>query len=163
MKLYKSLVTDRKGFEYAGDIDYSAFDLSPYFPLLKIPSCYVEIEAYRDEDEKLFVYVYAEAELILSDARDASEFPYPLTIEEEFQILDSIEEEGEGYVYSENAIELDALVLSLLKSALPLAPRKEDSKLPPSQEDCSFFLEGEEPKEGDELVLEEEKDGPEAS
>ena len=103
MKFYKSLVSSFKNFEYNGDLDYSSYSFEKYFPLLGIPSCEVEFEAYRNEEEKLMVYVYAEANLTLSDSRDSKPFAYPITVENEFQILDSIDEEGEGYVYPENA------------------------------------------------------------
>ena len=160
MKFYKSLISSFKNFEYNGPLDFSSFDFGKYFPLLGIKDCSVEFEDYRNEEEKLMVYVYAQATLSLSDARDSAPFDSPIEVESEFQILDSIGEEGEGYVYKENAIEVEELVLLVLKSEIPLAPTRSDSTLPPSGEGYDVLKEEDVTDDPSMIILPEEKEEP---
>ncbi len=157
MNFYKSLITPFKNFEYKGNLDYSGFSFEKYYPLLGIKTCEVDFEAYREEDETLMAYAYIKATLLIADSRDLTPFEYPLEIETDFQILNSIEEEGEGYIYKENAIPLEELILLIVKGEIPISPHKEETPLPESGEGYSFVDEDNQSDDKERVIFEEER------
>lgn len=114
------------------------FESSPSFEksALVYPVLEVKKLHYTATVERVGDYPHAsffiEATLLVSDTRDGTPFAKTFKIEEESDLLEEDDDKGEGYVFSDGKVDLDALALSLLVASLPLRLTRDDSTLPPS-------------------------------
>ena len=138
MKIYRSSITDARPLELQEELDYSSRDFSSSYPLLGIKDAYVEGLIERN-DEFLTANIYVSAILILADARTRESFEHPVEVDDIYDLLESPEEEGEGYIFPGNYFELEELVYSILRSQVPLAPKKEGSELPPDGDGYTVY------------------------
>lgn len=143
MKIHRNLVTPLKSAPFDEDIDYSSLDYGRFPSLKGLRDVHAEGEFYVDDEDNLMVALHVEGVATLSDARTLELFEQPLSYDDEFMLLRDVKEEGEGYVFSENLIELRDVVFCSIHSHLPLCPHKSDSKLPSSGEGYSVLTEDE--------------------
>lgn len=142
MKFHRNNVTPAKPLSFSEDIDFSDFDLSKAYPLLKLSKVHAEGEFYLEENT-LCVTLSVHAEALLSDSRTCEPFPFALDYEDDFALLSSMDEEGDGYLFAENVIELRDVVYCSLHSHIPLCPRKSGASLPSSGEGYTVLTEDE--------------------
>ena len=112
------------------------------YPLLGIASCAFQGEISKI-DGILHVIGHIRAKLFLSDARSLKKVDYDLNKNVEFDLLASEEEDGDGYVFEENKIDLKEVAYCLILTHMPKAYSKEKS-LPASGEGYTVISEGEE-------------------
>ena len=143
MKIHRNLVTPAKSAPFDEDLDYSGLDYSRFSSLRGLRDVHADGEFYVDDEDNLMVALGVSGVATLSDARTLEEFDYPLDFEDEFMLLRDPKEEGEGYVFPENVIELSDVVFCSLHSHLPLCPHKAGSSLPTSGEGYSVLTEEE--------------------
>ena len=152
MKVSKNLITPAKPFVYEGPLDVSLFSPRPGYGVKSLLSCDVEAEIYLEEDEyasspRLFASIYAKSALLREDSRSLEEFEQTVEVDEEVEILNSILDEGEGYVFPERSFDLEELVYAMIHSDLPPA-RREDTPLPEGGIGYEVHREGQEKDEG---------------
>ncbi|MCR5491785.1 MAG: hypothetical protein K6F32_06635, partial [Bacilli bacterium] len=138
MKIHKNSVMEARPLELDEELDFSQWDFSSSYPLLGIKDAHVDGIVERN-DEFLTANLYVCATLILSDARTCEAFEEPVEVEDIYDLLDSPEQEGDGYIFEGKVIELEQLVYSILRSQVPIAPRKEDSELPKGGEGYEVY------------------------
>ena len=159
MTVYKNRLTPYKDFTYTGAIDLSeAIKKKDYSPLLGVSNCEVDVAVYLGDDDHIYCDYDISAALSLQDSRTLEPFNDDLSLSDSVEILSSPLDEGEGYIFEGTTFELEELLLSIIKTSLPLAPKKEGSELPPSTEDYEVYVEGEEKNDPSYLFLEEEKE-----
>ena len=112
------------------------------YPLLGIKSCALKGEISKI-DGILHVVAHLEARLSLSDARSLKKVDYTLSKDVDFDLLASEEEDGDGYVFEENKIDLRDVAYCLILTHMPKAYSKEKA-LPSGGEGYAVFVEGEE-------------------
>ena len=128
-KVAKSALFPNRELSYAVDTDFAAYELR--YPLRKVKKCHYEVMATKLNNYPHLSYMI-EATLSLEDSRDAVIFDKETRIEEEVDILDSEDDEGEGYIVEGSSIDLDEICLSIIESSLPIKVLREDSSLPKS-------------------------------
>lgn len=138
MKIHKNSVMEARPLELDEEIDFSARDFSSAYPLLGIKEAHVEGIIERNDDF-LTANIYVSGILILSDARTCEPFEQFVEVDDIYDLLDTPEQEGEGYIFEGMTIELDDLVFSILRSQVPIAPKKEGSELPKSGEGYNVY------------------------
>ena len=143
MKIHRNLITPAKGASFDEDVDLSDLDYARFPSLKGLSDVHAEGEFYRDEDENLMVALRVSGVATLSDSRTSEIYDDPFDFEDEFQLLKDVAEEGEGYVFPENVIELHDVVFCAIHSYLPICPHKPGSKLPSSGEGYSILTEDE--------------------
>ena len=138
MKIYRSSITPARPLELEEEVDLSKKDFASAYPLLGIRDAYVEGLIERNDDF-LTANIYVSAVLVLSDARTREPFEYPVEVDDVYDLLQSPEEEGDGYIFPGNSFELEDLIFSILRSQVPIAPKKEDSALPEAREGYEVY------------------------
>lgn len=141
MKLYKSQITPMRPAEGEEEFSFSKGECQNASPLLEAPKVRFSYDAYRGEGDELIVGYSLWAEVVLLDSYDAK--PFADTVEEEGEtlILEAYDEEGDGYVFSGGSFETKELAFCLLRSAIPLSPKRKGSRLPNSDEGISIYRE----------------------
>ncbi len=159
MIVHKNRINPYKDFTFSGEIDLSEFlKRKDYRPLLGVRHCEVDAAVYLGDDDHLYCDYDIDSTLILEDSRTLEPFDFDQELRDSVEILPSPLEEGEGYIFEGPTFELEELILAILKSSLPIAPKKEGSKLPPSTEDYEVYVEGEEKADDDFVYSEEPKE-----
>lgn len=148
MKVSKNLITPARPFVYSGPLDVSLFSPRPGYGVKEIKTCEVEAEVFVEEDEyspspRLFAYVSGKATLVRIDSRNLEEYEEEAEIDDEVEILSSLLDEGEGYVFPERTFELEELVFAMILTDLPPA-RRDSTSLPDSGEGYEVYEQGEE-------------------
>ncbi len=119
MKFYRSLIKENTPLAFKETFDFSSFDLKKDYPLLSIDEAKGEGEVYRHE-KGIAVYLKAKAKVTLSDARTCKPIKRVLSFEDEFDLVESPEdEEAEGYLFPENEIDLTEVYFCSLKTHVP--------------------------------------------
>ena len=130
MVFYRSEITPQKPLDFEVDISFANKDLSKAYPLLGIGKTHFEGSVSKSKG-CLHLSGKLVAPLTLSDSHTLEAVPYDLDLDAECDILASEEEEGEGYIFPENRIELDELAYCLILTYMPRTYSK--SKLEPVQ------------------------------
>ncbi len=118
MTFYRSEITINKPLLFDADIDLSDACLSKAYPLLGIGKTHFKGSIMKI-DGILHLLGKLDSLLTLSDARTLRRVSYRLEKEVECDLLSSEEEEGEGYIFPENRIELSEVALSLILTYMP--------------------------------------------
>ncbi|MCR5078833.1 MAG: hypothetical protein K6B65_02805 [Bacilli bacterium] len=148
MTVYKNRLTPYKDFTYQGELDLGkSLGKKDYRPLLGVNRCEVDVAVYLGDDDHIYCDYGISATLVLEDSRTLEPFEEEVSLSDSVEILPSPLEEGEGYIFEGSSFELEELILAIMKSSLPIAPKKEGSELPPSTEDYDVYVEGEEKDE----------------
>ena len=112
------------------------------YPLLQIKKAKL-VATIRKIDGILRVSGKLDAALVLSDARSLRPVDYKLDRDVDFDLLSSEEEEGDGYVFPENKIDLKEVAYCLILTLMPKSYSKEKD-LPSSGEGYVVYSEGSE-------------------
>ena len=121
--------------------EYDAFEVGEKaYPLLEIKKAKLEA-TIRKIDGILHVSGTLDAALVLSDARSLRPVDYKLKRDVDFDLLSSDEEEGDGYVFPENKIDLKEVTYCLILTLFPKSYSKEKA-LPSSGEGYVVYQEG---------------------
>lgn len=144
MRFHRNLVTPAKPLKFDEAIDFSDFDFGKQYPLLGLSDVHATGEFFLVEDT-LCVELVVTGDMWLSDAYTLEKFSQRFTIEDDFDLLRSPEEEGEGYIFAENTIELRDVVFCAIHSRVPVSPKKRGSKLSQEGEGYAVYLDGQEP------------------
>ncbi|MBQ9457867.1 MAG: hypothetical protein IJU64_05120 [Bacilli bacterium] len=141
MNFHRNDITPSRPLEFQEEISFPEVGESAY-PLLKISACSFG-GIIRKIDGILHLSGQIDAKLVLSDARTLAAVDYRLKQDVDFDLLSSEEEEGEGYVFPENRIELSDIAYALILTLMPKAYSKAKG-LPASGEGYTVYREGEE-------------------
>ena len=144
MKIYRSFITPSRPVEVDEDIDFSRDDFSSFYPLRGIEGAHLS-GVIEKEGKRLVMNAHVEADLILADARDNTSFPYPVSFDEWFFLLEDELDDVDGYVFPNNLIEPKDICFALLRGQVPIKPLKEGSKMPDDGDGYRVYEEGEEP------------------
>ena len=142
MIFYRSAVTPSRPLIFDEDIDFSGISFAKDFPLLGISSCHVK-GIVEKNGEFLTLNAEIKATLTLADSRTLKPFNYPVSSKEVFDLLESNEQDGEGYVYPDNKIDLTDVIYHALRSLVPAKPLKKGSKLPKGIEGVNVYTQDE--------------------
>ena len=100
-----------------------------HYPLKEVKSCSYSVTVSKTGD-----YAHAsfriKADLILIDAVDGALFEQPLDLTEDCDLLEEMDEEGEGYLVAGSVIDLDDLALRIILSSFPIKVSRPEGKLP---------------------------------
>ena len=119
MTFYRSLIKENTPLAFDETFDFSTHDFSKDYPLLGILEAKGEGEIYR-HSKGIAVYLKAKAKVALSDARTCKKITRTLAFEDEFDLVESPEdEEAEGYLFPENEINLTDVYFCSLKTHVP--------------------------------------------
>ena len=142
MKFYRSLIKEGTPLPFKETFDFSSHDFGRDYPLLGILEAKGEGEVFRYE-KGVAVYLKAKAKVSLSDARTCKPITRTLAFEDEFDLVESPEdEEAEGYLFPENEIDLSEVYFCSLKTHVPF--NATDAKeLPHDGEGQSVYTEEE--------------------
>lgn len=141
MKFYRSLIKENTPLVFDETFDFSSFDLKKDYPLLSIEEAKGEGEVYRHA-KGIAVYLKAKAKVTLSDARTCKPISRTLAFEDEFDLVESPEdEEAEGYLFPENEIDLTEVYFCSLKTHIPY--NATDAKTLPQTEGVRIYSEEE--------------------
>jgi uncharacterized metal-binding protein YceD (DUF177 family) len=112
---------------FVGKPDFHGYKL-PY-PIHAIKGC-----SYEAQLSKVGDYAHAafsiKATLTLEDAVDAKLFDQKIALEEDCDLLQEMDEEGEGYLFEGSSIDLDEVCLKIIASSLPIKVTRPGSQLP---------------------------------
>jgi hypothetical protein len=101
------------------------------YPLHQVKAC-----SYSVTVSKIGNYAHAsfqiKADLILIDAMDGALFEQPIQFDEDCDLLEEMDEEGEGYLVTGSVIDLDDLALRIIVSSFPIKVTRPEGKLPDS-------------------------------
>lgn len=147
MRFHRNLVTPVRPLDFDEDLDFSSYDFGKHYPLLGLTGVHASGEFFLEKDATLYCSITLKGTMLLSDAYTLEKFPQAFDFEDEFALLRSPEEEGEGYIFSENTIELSDVAFCAICSRVPLSPKKKGSKLNSSGEGYSVYLDGQTPPE----------------
>lgn len=142
MRIAKSHIFERA---YLLDEELSFLDPSLFadsYPLLGIDKCHVKGELSK-EDKLIKADLSIAATITLEDSYTAKPFKKKISLEESFDIMEDEDGEGEGFIVPGKAIELEVLVVDLIRFSLPMVVKAPDSKLPSSGEGYSILSEEE--------------------
>ena len=142
MRIYRNSIAPGKPLELDEDICLSKRDFSSTYPLLDIKRAHIEGILEKEEGNFLTANCLIEALVTLADARTGKPFDYQISVDDIYDLLESEEEDGDGYIFPGNGIELDDFVFAVIKSNIPLAPHAEESLLPENGEGYSVYEEG---------------------
>ncbi len=141
MKFYRSLIKENTPLPFKETFDFSSHDFAKDYPLLGILEAKGEGEVYRHA-KGIAVYLKAKAKVTLSDARTCKPIQRTLSFEDEFDLVESPEdEEAEGYLFPENEIDLSEVYFCSLKTHVPY--NATDAKELPQGEDVRVYSEEE--------------------
>lgn len=119
MKFYRSLILENTPLPFKESFDFSAHDYKKDYPLLNILEAKGEGEVFRYK-KGIAVYLKAKAKVVLSDARNCKPIERVIAFEDEFDLVESVDdEEAEGYIFPENEIDLTEVYFCALKTHLP--------------------------------------------
>lgn len=144
MKIYRNLVKEGHPLELEEDIAFSKEDCQNDYPLLSVPSCHVKM-VFENVDDFLTCDYFLAGEMELSDSRTAEPFLESFEDDDLIDLLQSEEEDGEGYIFPGTFLESKDLAHKIIRSLVPISPHKEGSSLPESGEGYSFYQEDEAP------------------
>lgn len=140
MKFHRNNVTAARPLDFDELIDFAGFDFKPVYPLLGLKDCHASGE-FRLEEGQLVCSLHVEAKATYSDAYTCRPFEDELRFDDYFALLSNYDEEGEGYVFEENKIDLFDVVFCAIHSHIPLAPKQEGSRFPTSGEGYTVYRE----------------------
>lgn len=146
MRFHRNLVTPAKPLSFDEDLDFSSFDFSKQYPLLGLSEVHASGEFFLEEDG-LSVSIALSGSMWLSDAYTLEKFEQKFDFEDEFALLSSPDEEGEGYIFAENTIELLEVAFCAIHSRVPMSPKKKGSKLSKEGDGYAVYLDGQTPPE----------------
>ena len=112
------------------------------YPLLGVKNVHLKGEILKIEGI-LHLVGELKASLVLSDARSLKRVPYAFQEKVECDLLQNEDEEGDGYVFPENRIDLDEVAACLLLSLYPKSYTVEKS-LPKAGDGYEVVEEGQE-------------------
>lgn len=141
MTFHRNDITPSRPLDFAESYTFSSIDEGAY-PLLSIESASLKGQVLKI-DGILHVMGHLEAKLLLSDARTLEKVPYHLSKDVDFDLLTSEEEEGDGYVFPENRIDLQEVAYCLIITYMPKAYSKQKA-LPSGGEGYVVYREGDE-------------------
>ena len=144
MKIYRSFITPARPVEVDEDVSFRDFDFTPFYPLVGIEACHLSGEICKQND-RYFMTAHISADLLLVDARDNKPFPYPVDLDEYFELLEDELGDEEGYVFPNNLIEPRDIAFAILRGQIPIKPLRSDSMLPKESDGVAYFEEGDEP------------------
>jgi uncharacterized metal-binding protein YceD (DUF177 family) len=90
------------------------------------------------------------ADLVLMDSLDGALFEEKINLEEDCDLLEEMDEEGEGYLAPGSVIDLDDIALRIIISSFPIKVTRPNSSLPKSGKGYRVLSEEEAAKEKDE-------------
>ena len=141
MNFHRNDITPNRPLEFDEPILFGVVGEKAY-PLLEIKACSFS-GIIRKIEGILHLSGRIDARLVLSDARTLAPVDYTLGQDVDFDLLSSEEEEGDGYVFPENRIELSDVAYALILTLMPKAYSKAKG-LPSSGEGYTVCREGEE-------------------
>ena len=123
MKVYRYLVKEGKPLELDETFAYSPEDCANDHPLLEIPSAHLT-GAISNVDDFLTAEVRVEGEMILSDARSGKPFLQKFSTHELIDLLEDVNEQGEGYIFPGTHFAPEDLTHRIVRSLVPIAPHE---------------------------------------
>ncbi len=143
MRIHRNLVKEGKPLCWEEELAFSKEDCAQDYPLLSVPKC-----RFRCKVENEGGYLTADysicGEMELADSRNASPFLEGFSDSACIDLLESEEEDGEGYIFPGTHFESRDLAHKIIHSLIPISPHKEGSSLPEGGEGYSFRKEGDE-------------------
>lgn len=140
----RSSITKGRALHYENATTFEGYALS--YPIKEVRSC-----SYTAKLSKTGDYAHAlfhiEADLLLIDAVDGASFAKKVQLDEDCDLLEEMDEEGEGYLIEGNVIDLDDLALRILISSFPIKVTRKGSRLPKSGKGYRVLSEEEKRKE----------------
>lgn len=142
MRFHRNNVTEARPLDFEEEISFKDFDFAPHYPLLGLKDVHAEGE-FRVENKLLVAYLHLHFLATMSDARTCKPFEQEFDYEDEFALLQTIDDEGEGYVFEENNIELRDVAFCSIHTHIPMCPHAPGSELPESGEGYRVYSEEE--------------------
>jgi hypothetical protein len=138
MKIYRSQIRPNKSLDVDEDYSFSAEDCAGEYPLLEVKECHFKATFFDDEGILRAEYsvkgIYA-----LSDSRTLAPFASPFEDSGVVDILSSVEEEGDGYIFPGTYFSSEELAHKIIKTLIPVSPHQDDSSLPESGEGYNVY------------------------
>lgn len=136
MKVYRYLVKEGKPLPLDEELAFSADSCSSDYPLLEIPHAHLQGQI-SNVDDFLTAEITLEGEMLLSDARTGKPFLQKFKTHELIDLLEDINEEGEGYVFPGTHFETSDLSHRVIRSLVPIAPHEGEIPLIEGEIDSS--------------------------
>lgn len=149
MKIYRNLVKEGHPLELEEDLAFSSIDCQNDYPLLSVPSCHAKM-IIENVDDFLTCDYSISGTMELSDSRTAKPFTQEFEDSDLIDLLQSEEEEGEGYIFPGTFLESEDLAHKIIRTLVPISPHQENSPLPMSGDGYSFIEENEPPVDAEE-------------
>lgn len=143
MRIHRNLVKEGKPLSFEEDLCFSRQDCAEDYPLLSVPKCHFACKV-ENEDGYLTAEYSISGQMELADSRTSLPFLEEFSDADCIDLLESEEEDGEGYIFPGTHFESAELAHKIIHSLIPISPRKEDSPLPEGGEGYSFLKEEDE-------------------
>jgi hypothetical protein len=145
--LPRGSIVKGRSLVYENETTFKGYELR--YPVQEVKSCH-----YVATVSKVGDYAHAsfkiKADLVLMDSLDGTLFPEKINLEEDCDLLEEMDEEGEGYLAPGSTIDLDDVALRIIISSFPIKVQRPNSKLPKSGKGYRVLSEEEAAKEKDE-------------
>ncbi len=142
MKFHRNSITPAKPLPFSFEPDFSSFDFKPHYPLLGLNKIEAEGEV-RVEEKRLWVRLSIKGIATVSDSRTLAPFEMELHYDDEFALLQNVDDDADGYLFEENEIDLAEVVFCSIHTHIPMCPHAPDSAMPSSGEGYSVLTEEE--------------------
>lgn len=142
MRIYRNAITSAKPLEVEEELSYKEGDFASSYPLLGLKGVKVSGQINRNDDF-LTAHLHVIGTMVLSDAYTSFPFDEEFELDEIVDLLEDVDEDGDGYVLPGTFVELSEVVFHLIRSHVPLKPLKEGSTLPKGGEGYSVLTEEE--------------------
>lgn len=143
MRIHRNLVKEGKPLIFEEDLSFSQGDCAGDYPLLSVPNCRFSCKV-ENEDGYLTADYSIEGKMELADSRTGKPFLQEFSDADCIDLLESEEEDGEGYIFPGTHLESRDLAHKIIHSLIPISPHQEGSSLPKSGEGYSFLKEEDE-------------------
>lgn len=138
MRIYRSQVRPNKSLRVDEDYSFSSDDCAGEYPLLEVKECHFEATFFND-DGILRAEYSIKGTYVLSDSRTLAAFASPFEDSGEVDILSSVEEEGDGYIFSGTFFSSEELAHKIIKTLIPVSPHQNGSALPKSGDGYNVY------------------------
>jgi hypothetical protein len=145
--LPRGSIVKGRSLVYENETTFKGYELR--YPVHEVKGCH-----YVATVSKIGDYAHAafkiKADLVLIDSLDGTLFPEKINLEEDCDLLEEMDEEGEGYLAPGSVIDLDDIALRIIISSFPIKVTRPNSSLPKSGKGYRVLSEEEAAKEKDE-------------
>ena len=142
MKINRLVLPEGKAIEYNEDIDLSYFQGDQYH-VRSISSCHMVLEV-TNYDELIALSFNIKGTVLTTCAYTLEEIPYNYSIKETIELN---EDEDDEFVITNNEIDIDEMLITLIVNNVPFKVVKKGAKLPSSGDGYTVISEDDKLKE----------------